>query len=460
MNRLSPEFDQRLADWLEDDPGSAPSQITVTVLAALPSIRQRRRPWFGVGGRNLQMPSSIRLLAVAAVLAVAGASALLLASGQPDPPPAWSVAPSGPAVTPASTTGAIDTSRWVAFTSARYGYTIRHPADWETTAASRQWTLEQDRTDWISPAQDRIIDEEASYPIGWHGFAVDLPAGSSADQWIDAFFEGTTAASGCLVLAADMPSITVGGYHGKLADQQACDDTIAFVFVQPRMYVFTIGRENQVALFKAFLSTVSFEAGAAGRTYVGDWTAYTSPEYGFTLGVPPGWSQEPATRPWTYEADGANVLSHGADAFQSPPSDVRVSAWLVPFEAGEQPEQSWEAVETWIESYCPKTDITSCDAIPARAEHLCVESRDCHPGLLVPYDGEVQAYFFGGVSQEGGMTVVSVWWEDNAAATARFGGSRRLLEGFLETMNVWPENRKSYEVGTVFPPPTPQSSAP
>ena len=49
MKRLpDPTFDQRLADWLEDDPSTAPREVLATVLAALPSIDQRRRsraPW-------------------------------------------------------------------------------------------------------------------------------------------------------------------------------------------------------------------------------------------------------------------------------------------------------------------------------------------------------------------------------------------------------------------------------
>ena len=37
-----PLFDPRLADWLEDDPNTAPDQALDVVLASLPSIKQRR----------------------------------------------------------------------------------------------------------------------------------------------------------------------------------------------------------------------------------------------------------------------------------------------------------------------------------------------------------------------------------------------------------------------------------
>ena len=76
MTRDTAEFDQRIADWLEDDPNLAPSQVTATVLAALPSIRQRRRGWFLGGGRTIQMPNSMRLSAAVAIVAIVGVAAL------------------------------------------------------------------------------------------------------------------------------------------------------------------------------------------------------------------------------------------------------------------------------------------------------------------------------------------------------------------------------------------------
>jgi hypothetical protein len=49
MNRhLEPDFDQRIADWLEADPNIAPREVLGTVLAAYRSIPQRRAlrpPW-------------------------------------------------------------------------------------------------------------------------------------------------------------------------------------------------------------------------------------------------------------------------------------------------------------------------------------------------------------------------------------------------------------------------------
>jgi hypothetical protein len=85
MTRATPEFDQRIADWLEDDPNLAPSQVTATVLAALPSIHQRRRGWFHAGGRTFPMPNSMRAFAAIAIVAVVGVAALTLLRSAPGP---------------------------------------------------------------------------------------------------------------------------------------------------------------------------------------------------------------------------------------------------------------------------------------------------------------------------------------------------------------------------------------
>jgi len=162
--------------------------------------------------------------------------------------------PTAVAATP-QPTNSLDTSTWVDFTSPRYGYTSGRPANWEANPSTRAWTMEQDRTDWLSPGQDQFIDEQADYQIGVHGFAADIDAGMTPDQWIEAFVLGP---SSCLVVVADLPAITVDGHAAKLADQQACSDEIAFIPIDRRMYVFTIGRDRQMSLFNAFLSTVRF----------------------------------------------------------------------------------------------------------------------------------------------------------------------------------------------------------
>lgn len=69
MNRSDePLFDARIAGWLEDDPHTAPDQALDVVLAAFPSIKQRRAlraPW-----RVNDMSSPIKLAFAGAAIAV------------------------------------------------------------------------------------------------------------------------------------------------------------------------------------------------------------------------------------------------------------------------------------------------------------------------------------------------------------------------------------------------------
>lgn len=78
MNRQTPEFDQRIADWLEVDPTIAPPDVMATVRAALPSIPQARRG-LPAPGRFPLMTALSRTTGIAAValVAVVGAGGLL-----------------------------------------------------------------------------------------------------------------------------------------------------------------------------------------------------------------------------------------------------------------------------------------------------------------------------------------------------------------------------------------------
>jgi hypothetical protein len=72
---MRPEFDQRIADWLEADPDHAPPETLETVLAAFPSIPQRRAtrvPW------RLTTMTRFMPIGAAAVIAIVLAGGALL----------------------------------------------------------------------------------------------------------------------------------------------------------------------------------------------------------------------------------------------------------------------------------------------------------------------------------------------------------------------------------------------
>jgi hypothetical protein len=114
MNPLDPAFDPRIADWLEADPDRAPREVLDTVLAAMPSIPQRRSlrlPW-----RLPEMfdPYRAAAAAILGVLLIGGVFLIYQRAGPSDvggvavsPSPSPTVRPSAsPSPTATSGTGA------------------------------------------------------------------------------------------------------------------------------------------------------------------------------------------------------------------------------------------------------------------------------------------------------------------------------------------------------------------
>lgn len=129
-----PLFDPRLADWLEEDPSTAPDQALDVVLASFPSIHQRRAmrvPW-----RNRNMTSTLRLGLAAAVVVAATLGGLYLLSSRTGP----SVA--APETSPPSAAPSTHAANRTTFTSAQYGYSVEYPTPWAAVPATEAWTGE------------------------------------------------------------------------------------------------------------------------------------------------------------------------------------------------------------------------------------------------------------------------------------------------------------------------------
>lgn len=185
----------------------------------------------------------------------------------------------------------------------------------------------------------------------------------------------------------------------------------------------------------------SASSSAEGRLDTADWVGYTSQRYDFTLRHPAEWTVQPATRDWALDVDARDWRSNGQESFVAPNDDIRVGAWSVATDGGTTLKAGEIDVEAWVEAYCEASANTPCTGIAERAVPLCLEWRDCHPGLLLAFKDDVQAFFTNG-SPGTPMVVVAVWWGESAPAVAPYGGSRRLLEAFLSTMCVWPEDAR------------------
>lgn len=181
------------------------------------------------------------------------------------------------------------------------------------------------------------------------------------------------------------------------------------------------------------------------------WQTYTSTRYDFTIGHPVGWRVQPAIRDWSLATDGDDWLSPAHEAFINPAGQgIRVSAWSVPRDPsagamrGGTSIEGWQDLEVWLTAFCEQGLDTPCTGLHERAVPLCLEKRDCHPGLLVPFESEVLAFFTNG-GEGTPVTVVAVWWGENEPAVRPYGGSRKLLEAFLSTMNVQPAEDSPFQ---------------
>lgn len=85
-----------------------------------------------------------------------------------------------------------------------------------------------------------------------------------------------------------------------------------------------------------------------------------------------------------------------------------MSVWNVPLDPRTSVGSSNDGLEAWVEEYCARSDNAPCTGINDRAVQLCLEKWDCHPGLLVPFKNDVQAFFSGGIYDGDAMTVVAV----------------------------------------------------
>jgi hypothetical protein len=256
-------LDQYLAQGAEQVPDRV-IDAALDEIDHMPQQRVLRLPW-----RFDPMPASLKP-ALAGVVVAAGlvAGGMFLSRGPTQSSggaPTGTVAPSASVAasavgSPAASPPLTDTSNWVPFASALYGYEIAHPPAWFAEPATREWSLAANGSDW---AGFGVADRFHGYVPGRletlvTAFADDVPPATSEDEWIAAYVERIgEAPDTCPPSDVELVQISVDGRMGKLRIDD-CGEAQAFVFIESRVHVFAIWRDERV-LLEAFLSTVKFQ---------------------------------------------------------------------------------------------------------------------------------------------------------------------------------------------------------
>jgi hypothetical protein len=260
MNRRTEMFDDRLADWLEDDPLQAPPQVLQTVLAAVPSIPQRRA---GIAWRPGPFTLHLQLAAAIVLVVVASVLGLLVLRG-----------PSvGPTSSPSSRAGLpnrVDVPL-------RF-YSIYLPAGWLANVSTG------------TTGVDAFNGPEGELDVR---FALIGP-NTGQEAWADAYFaEQVAAHPGCSdESSVAWESARVGQQDGRLYALQCLPGWLAMTAVGDRGYglQFTVrgGTPSATAraLFARILAGMFFGQGATPPL---DLSTFTSSRYGFSIDYPTGW---------------------------------------------------------------------------------------------------------------------------------------------------------------------------
>jgi hypothetical protein len=260
--------DTIIATWLDEGPVDLPDETRRAISVGLRTQLRVRR--MAILGGSTMFALNRVAAAAAIVLAVVALSAFLLSNrvGGPGatPTPFASAAPSSsppspsPSIAPSPSPSSMSTAGWVTFSSSRYGYDIKIPASWTATAkqSTRQWSLAVDQYDWLTSAADSFGPDPHVT-----AFAVDVPAGTSNDAWIAAYYgpDAKGSPDPCQHVPFDLATKQVDGHPVAFWDEIAagnCEGTAAFVFIGNRVDVFFIGRAGQHPLLEALMSTVNF----------------------------------------------------------------------------------------------------------------------------------------------------------------------------------------------------------
>jgi len=252
-------FDQRIADWLEDDPTVAPPQLLETVRAAAPSIAQRRP---AVRWRLGSGPAVLRFAAIAAALlfvAILGGAIIKLPSV-------------GPSTVPSGLTNRVNVPL--------HFYSIALPAGWGVTLATG------------TGRPDSYLGPEGTLTAT---FAL-IPTGTGQDAWADSEFMRQMARRGGACIGIDpgtFQDVRAGAQDALFYALPCKPELMALTALGDRAFIFEFSTSNGVStdaatrLFKDILLGLTFDQGSTPAIAL---STFTSTRYGFSIGYPTAWA--------------------------------------------------------------------------------------------------------------------------------------------------------------------------
>jgi hypothetical protein len=260
-------FERATQEFLDEGSDRASASTIDAVLLAVrttPQERDLRIPW-----RTAPMSNALRLVAVMAVIVIAGVAAFNLfgSSGSVGgiSAPSATVTPSPPPPTPSpQPSPTLRTATWTTYVSNRYGYTIAHPADWTVRPATGTYAAPADAPTTVTDGF--IAPGQTVYASVW---SVAVAPGTSAAAWIQAYCPKQT--SPCTGIPGRAVAVSMDGHPGELV--VFTNDVEAFILVNNRMYVVAEWRPDNdqtdlhyasgTLLVEDFLSTMHLLPGGA-----------------------------------------------------------------------------------------------------------------------------------------------------------------------------------------------------
>ena len=264
-------YDRAVGDWLEQGSDRTPPAAIDAVLLAIQTTPQERD--LRIPRRFIQMSSSFRIVAAAALVVVVGVGLVAYLGANPGPggtaaPPTPSPMPTETAVPPSGTPLPLFDQP---FSSTAFGYDARFPFAWQATPGTTQGDADDLALGEAGTSPAKFWDHFT--PVGGSPVAATLvatssmlPLGTTEDAWIEAYQAPRVAQAGraCIPPRTTWEPVTIDGRTGGI--YVGCKFVESVIFVDGRVYVFSYvhfsGQQTTVEktgreLLEAFLETVS-----------------------------------------------------------------------------------------------------------------------------------------------------------------------------------------------------------